>query len=247
MKPRTSIALIAAVASNGVIGRNNGLPWHLPEDLAYFRQTTSSCPVIMGRLTWDSLPDRFRPLPGRRNLVITSQPGWSSSGAEAFPSIEAAIAAVEGVLRAFVIGGSRLYAAALPLADELFLTEIDREYEGDTHFPPFNRSEFVHVRREERAAQADPVLRFAFSLYRRKLDPRAAETLNLTMTDAQARETGLQYVDSGLLHEIRADLRGRVLLGSRAALDELARLIDQDFDREYGLETTPVPTRQAMA
>ena len=158
------LALIAAVARNGAIGLGNDLLFKLPEDQKHFRAVTIGCPVIMGRRTWDSLPDRFRPLPGRRNLVVTRNPQWRAEGAEALGSLDAAIAAVQDAPRAFVIGGGALYALALPLADELFLTEVHADVEGDTFFPRWDRSQFIEVSREPKQAAE---LHFDFVTYRR--------------------------------------------------------------------------------
>lgn len=131
----TSLHLIYARAANGVIGKDNQLPWHLPEDLAHFKQTTLGCPVIMGRKTWDSLPPRFRPLPGRLNIVVTRDAAWQAEGAVVAHSIEAARAACAGRPVAWVIGGAEVYAQALPLAQEVVVTEIARDYEGDAFAP----------------------------------------------------------------------------------------------------------------
>jgi dihydrofolate reductase len=163
----SEVVLIAAMARGRVIGRGNALPWHLPEDMAHFRTVTRGHPVIMGRKTWDSLPERFRPLPGRRNLVVTRSAGWQAAGAEAMPSLEAALAATADAGRVFVIGGAELYAAALPLADTLLLTEIDAEFEGDAHFPGFTHLGFVERARERHRAAAPNHFDFAFVTYRR--------------------------------------------------------------------------------
>jgi len=168
--PKLEVVLIAAVARNGVIGGGNQLLWHLPADSKHFRQTTAGHAVIMGRKTWDSLPDRFRPLPGRRNLVVTRQAGWQAPGAEPQPSLHAALAAVGATAdaaRAFVIGGGELYAQALPLAHTLELTEIDRDYAGDTLFPTFDRQLFRETRRESHPALSPDTPAFAFVTYRR--------------------------------------------------------------------------------
>lgn len=127
------IALIWAQADGGVIGNAGGIPWRLPEDQARFKELTMGSAVLMGRRTWESLPASVRPLPGRRNLVLTSQPGWSDDGAEPVGSVEAASAIVDGDL--WVIGGSSVYAAALPLADRVVLTEVDVRVDGDTLAP----------------------------------------------------------------------------------------------------------------
>jgi dihydrofolate reductase len=165
--PHPSLALIAAVDRRGAIGRGGELLWHEREDQAHFRRVTMGCPVIMGRKTWDSLPGRFRPLPGRRNLVVTRQPHWQAAGAERAGSLDDALAAVTDAPRAFIIGGGELYALALPKADELVLTEVDAEFEGaDAHFPAFDRAGFDEVSRETRTG-ADGT-RFAFVTYRRR-------------------------------------------------------------------------------
>ena len=127
--------LIYARAANGVIGKDNALPWHLPEDLAHFRQLTQGCPVLMGRKTWDSLPPRFRPLPGRRNLVLTRQADWQENGAERASSLAQALSLCEQGDTVWVIGGAQLYAQALPLADVVEVTEIDQAFDGDAHAP----------------------------------------------------------------------------------------------------------------
>jgi dihydrofolate reductase len=160
-----TIALVAAVARGGVIGRDGGLPWRLPEDMAHFREVTIGHPVVMGRRTWESLPDRFRPLPGRRNVVVTRNPEWSSTGAERAGSLEEALALVGGAERVSVIGGGELFAQALPLADELVLTEIDLGFEGDTFFPEWDRSAFDEFARVEQVAGDGT--RLAFVTYRR--------------------------------------------------------------------------------
>ena len=165
----TTIALIAAVARNGVFGNAGSLPWHLPEDMAYFRRTTAGCPVVMGRKTWDSLPARFRPLPGRLNIVVTRQPSWQAAGAVAVPSLDAARAAAGAVPRVFVIGGAALFAAALPLADELLLTELHADFAGDTRFPAWDRAAFVELSREHRQAAPPNDFSFDFVTYRRQI------------------------------------------------------------------------------
>ncbi|MEV5072014.1 dihydrofolate reductase [Microbacterium sp. LMI12-1-1.1] len=133
----SSIGLIWAEAHDGVIGAQGGMPWHVPEDLAHFKALTLGAPVVMGRRTWESFPARFRPLPGRRNIVITRQEEWADTGAERAGSLEAALAvAAEGrPERIWVIGGGRLFREAIDLADLLEVTELDLEVPGDTHAP----------------------------------------------------------------------------------------------------------------
>ncbi len=160
------LAIIAAVARNGVIGRDGTLPWHLPEDLAHFRRVTIGCPVIMGRRTWESLPPKFRPLPGRHNIVVTRQPGWRAEGATVAADLDAAIAAAGDAARVFVIGGAELFAAALARTRELVLTEIDAEMQGDARFPAWPRSEFVEVARERGRSAGG--IEFDFATYRRR-------------------------------------------------------------------------------
>ena len=164
---RPQICLIAAVARNGVIGRGNELVWRDPVDAKHFRATTMGCPVIMGRKTWDSLPAKFRPLPGRRNLVVTRQKDWTVSeaarGADVVFSLDEALAAVADTEapRVFVMGGGELYALALPHADVLELTEIEADLDGDVRFPEWPRDAF-----EEIARTAHPG--FAFVTYQRR-------------------------------------------------------------------------------
>lgn len=157
---------MAAVAANGVIGRDGGVPWHLPDDLRRFRELTLGAAVVMGRRTWDSLPERFRPLPGRRNLVVTRDPAWRAEGAERAGSVEEALALAAGEAVVCVIGGAAVYEAALPLADRLELTELEDSVDGDTRFPAWDRAGFVETAREQRVAEDGT--RFAFATYRRR-------------------------------------------------------------------------------
>jgi dihydrofolate reductase len=133
--PPARLNLIYARAANGVIGQGGALPWHLPEDLAHFKRTTLGCPVIMGRKTWDSLPPRFRPLPGRVNIVVTRDAAWAAVDALAAHSLEAARALCPPDSDAWVIGGAQIYAQALPLARRVVVTEIDQVFVGDAFAP----------------------------------------------------------------------------------------------------------------
>ena len=133
MAPRINI--IFARARNGVIGKDGQMPWHLPEDLAHFKQQTGGAPVLMGRKTWESLPPRFRPLPGRRNVVITRQQDWQAQGAERAASLQDAIALCADAAEIWVIGGGEIYAQAVPLAQRAVVTEIERDFDGDTYAP----------------------------------------------------------------------------------------------------------------
>jgi len=132
------IGLIWAEAHGGVIGAHGGMPWHVPEDLAHFKRTTLGSPVVMGRRTWESFPDRFRPLPGRRNIVVTRQEEWADAGAERTGSLHAALtAAGEGDPEwIWVIGGGRLFLEAIEHAHRLEVTELDLDVGGDTYAPP---------------------------------------------------------------------------------------------------------------
>ena len=147
--------------------QDNGLPWRLPEDLQHLRRVTMGHPVIMGRRTWESLPPRFRPLPGRRNIVVTRQTQWRADGAEAVTSLDAALALVGDEDDAFVIGGAELYRDALPRADALVLTEIELDFDGDTFFPRWDRQRFREVAREAHRGGPPEHLDFAFATYER--------------------------------------------------------------------------------
>ncbi|TSA00377.1 MAG: dihydrofolate reductase [Rhodocyclaceae bacterium] len=162
--PKPVLTLIAAVARNGVIGIDNRLPWHLPADLKHFKALTSGHTVIMGRKTWESLPAQFRPLPGRCNIVVTRNAGYRAEGATVVLSLPAAIGATES-REAFVIGGAELYAAAMPLANCLQLTEIDTIFEGDTWFPAIEPHQWHETARETRHDAAG--FGYAFVTYQR--------------------------------------------------------------------------------
>ena len=132
--------LIYAHANGGVIGAQGDMPWHLPEDLAHFKATTLGAPVIMGRKTWDSIPERFRPLPGRRNVVITRQTDWQAPGAEVAGSLDAALQVRRDEAEVWVMGGAQIYAQAAPLAQRAVITEIDLDVEGDAFAPQLDAS-----------------------------------------------------------------------------------------------------------
>ena len=158
------LGLIYARARNGVIGKDNQMPWHLPEDLAHFKRTTLGAPVIMGRKTWDSIPPKFRPLPGRRNVVITRQADWSAPGAERVGTLEEAIALCAGAPQTWVTGGGEIFKLALPLADTVVVTEIDADFEGEAYAPELG-PEWLEVTREQHTAASG--LPFAFVTYRK--------------------------------------------------------------------------------
>ncbi len=158
--------LIFARAANGVIGADGALPWHLPEDMAHFKRTTLGCPVIMGRKTWDSLPPKFRPLPGRTNVVITRQTNWHENGAKPANNIPQALSICEQLRpqpeQVWVIGGAQIYAEALPLARRAVVTEIDAAFEGDAYAPPFG-PEWLETERERHTSTTG--LEFSFVTY----------------------------------------------------------------------------------
>ena len=160
--PAPAIYLVAAIAANGIIGANGSLPWRLPGELQHFKKLTMGHPIIMGRRTWESLG---RPLPGRENIVVTTTPDYQAKGAAVARSLDAAIALCLGEPVVFVIGGTRLFAEALPIARGMVLTEIGRDYEGDTVFPSYDRSQWRETQREAHAAPDGT--RFDYVLYER--------------------------------------------------------------------------------
>jgi len=128
------LGMIWAQSRNGVIGRDGDLPWHIPEDWLHFRRTTGNDAVVHGRASWEALPQKNRPLPGRRNIVLTRQPDYDAPGAELAHSLPAALDLLDGA-DAWICGGGQVYADAMPLADLLVVTEVDAEIAGDTHAP----------------------------------------------------------------------------------------------------------------
>ena len=156
------VYLVAAVAANGIIGARGKLPWHIPEELKHFKKLTLGHPVIMGRRTWESLKG---PLPQRENIVVTRTPGYEASGAAVANSLDAALALCAGEPVAFVIGGTQLFQDSLPIADGMVLTEIHRDYEGDTWFPKWERAHWKESQRE--AHTAENGVRFDFVRYER--------------------------------------------------------------------------------
>jgi len=156
--------VIAAVARNGVIGIDNRLPWRIPDDLRRFRELTTGHSIIMGRRTWESLSG---PLPDRQNIVVTRQPGFSASGAQTASSFEQALALASLLEPIFVIGGEALYRAALPLADTLYLTEIDRDFAGDARFPAYERAAWRQVSRNPKRTNGPDRFDYCFATYER--------------------------------------------------------------------------------
>ena len=143
------LSLIAAIARNRVIGNDNQLLWHLPGDMRHFRETTRGKPVIMGRKTWESLPEKFRPLPGRLNIVVSRNPAYAAPGATLATSLEDALKQVKDADEAFVIGGADLYRQALPFAERLYLTELTADFEGDTSFPEMPPEDWKETSRSQ--------------------------------------------------------------------------------------------------
>jgi dihydrofolate reductase len=155
--------LIFARSANGVIGKDNTIPWRLPEDMSHFKQTTMGAPVIMGRKTWDSLPPQFRPLPGRTNIVITRQADWSAPGAVRAGTLSDAIQLCGQAEVAWITGGAEIYREALPQADTAVVTEIDAVFQGDTYAPELGPA-WLEERREPHVSRDG--LRFNFVTYR---------------------------------------------------------------------------------
>ena len=158
------LSLIVAMAKNRVIGSNNQMPWHLPADFAYFKKVTLGHPVIMGRKTFESIG---RPLPGRRNIVVSRNPAFRAEGVDVMTSLDAAIKACQNT-EAFVIGGATLYAEALPHADRLFITEVDASPNGDTLFPSLDKNLWREITRERREADEKNLHAMEFVVLERK-------------------------------------------------------------------------------
>ncbi|CAN7731097.1 dihydrofolate reductase [Pseudorhodoferax sp. LjRoot39] len=166
-----TLHLIWAQAANGVIGRNNTLPWRLPEDMAHFKATTMGCPVVMGRKTWDSLPPRFRPLPGRINIVLTRRADWQADGALRAASLEEALGLCPAEAKVWVTGGADVYAQAQPLASTAVVTEIEATFEGDAFAPQLDGA-WTEVARERQVSATG--LAFSFVHYRNTAAPATA-------------------------------------------------------------------------
>jgi dihydrofolate reductase len=156
------ISLIAAMDRRRLIGAGNRLPWHLPEDLKYFKKTTQGHPVVMGRKTYESIG---RLLPGRENRIVSRQPGYQVEGAQVFGDLRAAC---EGPGEIFVIGGAQIYREALAFADRLYVTELDAEFEGDAYFPQWDASQFREISRERHEPAEGRSFAFSFVLLERK-------------------------------------------------------------------------------
>ncbi|MEE2930429.1 MAG: dihydrofolate reductase [Pseudomonadota bacterium] len=173
MGTHIKLCLIVARAQNGVIGKENDLPWRLSDDLIQFKRTTKDCPILMGRKTWESLPRR--PLPGRDNIVLSRDGQYAAPEARVFTSIAPAIETARALAHAadkteiFVTGGSAIYAAALPLADRLYITEVATTLDGDARFPDFDEGRYIETARRD--VEANDKNQFDFTI--RTLDRRA--------------------------------------------------------------------------
>ena len=164
------VALVAAVARNGVIGRDGELPWRLPADLRYFKALTLGKPVVMGRKTWESIG---RPLPERRNIVLTRQPGYTADGAELLPSPQAALSLLRAEAEVMIIGGEAIYRAFLDRAARIYLTEVDADVDGDARFPAFDSHEWIETHREEHAPDERNEYAYSFIRLDRSESPTA--------------------------------------------------------------------------
>lgn len=162
----TTLSMIVAHASNRIIGKDNDMPWHLPADLAYFKQTTLGKPIIMGRKTYDSIG---RPLPGRKNIVISRDTSLTIEGVEVVQSVEQALALVQDVEEIMVIGGGAIYAHCMPKADRLYITHIDADIDGDTQFPAYDLAhDWQQLSTELRTADERNAYDLRFNVYQRK-------------------------------------------------------------------------------
>ncbi len=168
MHPGPEVVLVVARARSGVIGRDNGLPWHLPDDLRRFKALTLGRPVLMGRRTFESIG---RPLPGRHNIVLTRDLRWSAPGATVVRSLDEALAAAGDAPEIMVIGGADLYRQVLPLAHRIELTEVESDLDGDVHLAAFPSSEWRESAREAHAADDRHAWPFSFVTLERR-EPR---------------------------------------------------------------------------
>ncbi len=196
------LSLIAAVARNGAIGKDNALLWRLSEDLQFFKRTTLGCPVIMGRKTYESIG---RPLPGRRNIVITRNANWVTAGVESAASLEIALALVQDADKVFVIGGAQVYEQALPLVDEIVLTEIARDFEADTFFPNWDKAAFKEITRETHRAPAPLDCDYAFVTYQRLAMAEHKPEFQLRWAQAQDAT-----IVASLVHQLLDEVSSRL-------------------------------------
>jgi len=158
------LSIIVAAARNNAIGKNNQLLWHMPADLKFFKETTLGHPVIMGRKTYESVG---KPLPKRRNIVITRNQDFAPEGVEVCHSLDAALELLDDTEENFIVGGSEIYKMSLPYCDKIYYTEIDASFEADTFFPSFNREDWHLVRREEHGSDEKNPYNYCFLTYER--------------------------------------------------------------------------------
>lgn len=163
------VNIIAALSTDRVIGKDGGLPWHLPPDLKRFKKLTSGHPMVMGRKTFESIGSR--PLPGRRTVVLTGRPGWSAPGVESAATLPEALALLEGSPEVFIAGGTEVFRQGLAVADRLYLTWIEAEVEGDTYFPEFDLADWELVEEEHHAPGDSAPFAWRFSTYDRRPAP----------------------------------------------------------------------------
>jgi dihydrofolate reductase len=163
----TVLSMIVAMANNNIIGRNNDMPWHLPADLAYFKKITLGKPIIMGRKTFESIG---RPLPGRRNIVISRDDHYQAAGIDVVNSVEQALALVDGSDEIMVIGGGAIYSHCLAKAERLYVTHIDANIEGDTQFPDFYDGTWLMVNSERRLSDEKNIYSLDFCVYQRNVN-----------------------------------------------------------------------------
>ena len=161
------VSMIAAMGSNRVIGKDNDIPWHLPDDFKYFKDKTRGHHVLMGRKNWESLPHKFQPLPDRPNVVITRQPDYEAMGATVVSSLPEALKLAEenGEEEAMIIGGGEIYKIGLELADRIYLTEINQDFEGQVIFPEFDPNQWKEVSRIHHSSDERHLYSFDFVLY----------------------------------------------------------------------------------
>jgi dihydrofolate reductase len=164
-----TISMIAALARNGVIGKANDLPWHLPDDMKFFMQTTKGHHVIMGRKNYESLPEKFRPLPNRTSIVVTRQRDYNAPGCIVVHQMEEGVKMAEknGESELFIIGGSEIYKLAMPIANKLYLTEIDSVIEGDTFFPSYKKESWKEIARQHHTSDDRHQFSFDFVVYKK--------------------------------------------------------------------------------
>lgn len=160
----TILSMIVATANNRIIGKDNDMPWHLPADLAYFKKTTLGKPVIMGRKTFESIG---RPLPGRRNIVISRDNSYAVEGVDTVTSVEQGLLLIEGVEEAMVIGGGAIYTHCMKVASRLYITHISADIDGDTHFPEYDLAEWDQISSEKRIADDKNKYDLDFCMYER--------------------------------------------------------------------------------